>query len=137
MLTLPTVLFSTFVIAIPLINRQIENDAVPGSPTPPNNSTGQTCPSVSLVGPAASIRTINSNFPGATLAPESYQLAPNQNDTAAEGLIINLDNVEHPQQIRGNTGDVGPGPSIPECVRLSPDLFAGPSSDMGNAPNAK
>lgn len=51
-------------------------------------------------------------------------------------MIINFDDIENPQPIRGENGATDPGPSSPEYERLNPDLFARPGTDMGNVPNS-
>ncbi|KAG9184961.1 Oxalate decarboxylase [Alternaria panax] len=72
------------------------------------------------------------------IPPEDFELAPGQSEDAKLGLYIDLTNVKNPQPIRGgSTGPTEPGPRTPAYDRLNSDLYAPPSSDMGEVSNAK
>lgn len=40
----------------------------------------------------------------------SYQLAPGQTDAADLGVILNFEDIDNPQPIRGSAGGTDPGP---------------------------
>jgi len=119
--------------------RQINNDAVPGSPVGPVGASGEIYPSTTLLGPALSLGSISTVYAAAaaTLPPGSYQLAANQQAPADDGLILDFSNIENPQPIRGQNGADDPGPRTSEYGRLNPDLLARPGTDAGDAPNSK
>ncbi|CAN9079875.1 unnamed protein product [Alternaria alternata] len=72
------------------------------------------------------------------IPPEDFELAPGQSEDAKLGLYIDLSNVKNPQPIRGGTtGPTEPGPRTPAYDRLNSDVYAPPSSDMGEVSNAK
>lgn len=124
-------------LAKPLIKRQINNDDVPGTPVPPVGASGQQYPTGTLVGPAESVRTIYSTHAAATLPAESWSLVANQDGPADDGLILNFENAENPQPIRGDNGGTDPGPRTYDYDRINPDLLARPGTDQGDMPNAK
>lgn len=130
-------LLSHLSLAKPLLKRQINNDAVTGTPVPPVGASGRQYPTNTLIGPAQSIVSISSTHAAATLAADSWSLVANQDAPAEDGLILNFENAENPQPIRGENGDVDPGPRTYEYDRINPDLLARPGTDQGDMPNAK
>ncbi|KAF2034027.1 Bicupin, oxalate decarboxylase/oxidase [Setomelanomma holmii] len=116
---------------------------VPG-PVDPSQVLNQPIPpsaSGSFRGPESLLGYDSSNpisTDSTVIPPSDFQLAPGQSEDADLGLYIDLNNVKDPQPIRGGTtGPTEPGPRTPAYDRLNSDIYAPPSSDMGDVPNAK
>ena len=135
---LPTLLLLGHLCAAsPLNKRQITNDNVPGTPTPPVDASGAVVATTTLLGPSQSLGSVSSAGAAATFATDSYTLTPIQQAPAKDGLILNFEDVEASQPIRGDSGGDDPGPTTYEYERLNPDLLARPGTDQGDVPNAK
>ncbi|KAK5083226.1 hypothetical protein LTR70_008284 [Exophiala xenobiotica] len=137
MFILSTLLLSSLCAATPLNKRQIANEGLPGTPAPPVGASGQQYPTGTLLGPAQSIASISGAGPAATLPADSWSLVSNQDAPADEGLILNFEDAENPQPIRGESGNTDSGPRTYEYDRINPDLLARPVIDMGDMPNSK
>ncbi|KAI0205138.1 Bicupin, oxalate decarboxylase/oxidase [Astrocystis sublimbata] len=62
-----------------------------------------------------------------------------QEADAELGLFLEFNDAKYPkgpQPIRGDLGQTDPGPRTYEYEKLNPDIFAPPTSDQGNVPNA-
>lgn len=123
--------------ATPLLERQINNDDVPGTPVPPVGASGQVYATGTLLGPAQSIASISSLQAEATLPADSWSLVTNQDAPADDGLILNFEDAQNPQPIRGENGYVDPGPRNYYYDRINPDLLARPGTDKGDMANSK
>jgi hypothetical protein len=66
-----------------------------------------------------------------------YELAPGQTDTANIAPILDFNNIENPQPIRGSKGGLDPGPRTEEYNVLNPDALAPPGTDHGGVSNAQ
>ena len=66
-----------------------------------------------------------------------YELAPGQTDHANIAAILDFNNIENPQPIRGSGGGLDPGPRTEEYNVLNPDALAPPGTDHGGVPNAQ
>lgn len=132
-----TLLLSSLCTGTPLLKRQIDNNDVPGTPAGPVGASGQPYATATLLGPAESVVSISSLEAKATLPADSWSLVTNQDAPANEGLILDFEDVENPQPIRGENGYVDPGPRTRSYDRLNPDLFARPGTDAGDMANSK
>ncbi|KIN07262.1 hypothetical protein OIDMADRAFT_16053 [Oidiodendron maius Zn] len=66
-----------------------------------------------------------------------YEFAPGQTDSANIAAILDFNNVENPQPIRGSKGGLDPGPRTEEYNVLNPDVLAPPGTDHGGVANAQ
>jgi hypothetical protein len=66
-----------------------------------------------------------------------YEFAPGQTDSANIGPILDFNNIENPQPIRGTKGGTDPGPRTEEYNVLNPDALAPPGTDHGGVSNAQ
>jgi hypothetical protein len=66
-----------------------------------------------------------------------YEFAPGQTDSANIGPILDFNNIENPQPIRGTKGGTDPGPRTEEYNVLNPDALAPPGTDHGGVNNAQ
>lgn len=127
-------LASTFAAPAP----QIPNDSIPENPVPPVGASGNLYATRTLIGPIESLMPAHSAVTNVATIPSSeVVLTQNQYAPAEEGLILNFNGVSQPQPIRGDNGDVDPGPRTEAYQRLNPDLLAPPGTDSGDIKNAK
>ena len=66
-----------------------------------------------------------------------YELAPGQSTAANIAPILDFNNIQNPQPIRGTKGGTDPGPHNNVYDVLAPDLLAPPGTDHGDVPNAQ
>lgn len=124
-------------VATPIDKRQINNNDVPGTPVGPVGASGDLYATATLIGPAQSIGSISSAGAAATLPADSWYLVTNQDAAADNGMILDFEDVENPQPIRGENGFTDAGPRTRPYDRLNPDFLARPGTDSGDVPNSK
>jgi oxalate decarboxylase family bicupin protein len=66
-----------------------------------------------------------------------YTLTPEQKENEDLGVILNFDDTENPQPIRGSRGGNDPGPTNNDLSRQVPDKLAPPGTDHGQTINAQ
>ncbi|KAL3965307.1 hypothetical protein ACCO45_002311 [Purpureocillium lilacinum] len=108
-----------------------------GGVTPPiptaTAASGSLYGGSSLLGGNARLPDVDSDT---AQLPEKPQLVNGQDADADLGLYLDLNSVDEPQPIRGDYGQVDPGPRTFQYEKLNPDLFAPPGTDAGSVPNA-
>jgi oxalate decarboxylase family bicupin protein len=123
----------------PKLEPRQASDGVGTSATPfgPPGSSGSLRGSEELLGynPSNPLPTDEST----EIPPDEFQVGPGQEADSDLGLYLDLSTVENPQPIRGGGGKqpTDPGPRNTPIDRQNPDLFAPPSTDAGDVPNAK
>ncbi|KAF9741927.1 hypothetical protein PMIN06_011782 [Paraphaeosphaeria minitans] len=109
------------------------------APAPQASSCGNSgslrpCPGLVGYDPSNHIPT----SPSTEVPTDQFELAPGQSEDADLGLFIDLSKVKNPQPIRGGTtGPTDSGPRTEAYDRLNSDVYAPPSTDSGDIPNAK
>ena len=98
-----------------------------GGVTPPiptaTAASGSLYGGSSLLGGNARLPDVDSDT---AQLPEKPQLVNGQDADADLGLYLDLNSVDEPQPIRGDYGQVDPGPRTFQYEKLNPDLFAPP-----------
>ncbi|KAI0177432.1 RmlC-like cupin domain-containing protein [Pestalotiopsis sp. NC0098] len=73
---------------------------------------------------------------GDSAVVDNPELVNGQEASEKLGLYLDFNSIEKPQPIRGSKGATDPGPRTFEYEKLNPDLYAPPSTDQGDVPNA-
>ncbi|KAK9422566.1 putative Oxalate decarboxylase oxdD [Seiridium unicorne] len=114
-----------------------ENEGDVGGVAPPiptvTAASGSLYGDESLLGGNAARPSISGGDSAVVPDPE---LVNGQEASEKLGLYLDFNSVEVPQPIRGSKGATDPGPRTYEYEKLNPDLYAPPSTDQGDMPNA-